>query len=254
MPNENLTPALVSLVGAGPGDPELITVKGLRRLQQADVVIYDALVSPALLEHVRPDAQLIYAGKRPGKRRVHQETINTLLVEQARVGNRVVRLKGGDPFVFGRGGEEAEMLHAAGIPFEVVPGVSSAIAVPASVGIPVTQRDRAANFTVITGCRKKNLTIEDCQDWEALARLDTLVILMGMRRLPQIAAQLIAAGRTPSTPAAVIQWGTTPRQKVATGSLADIAEQAHELTSPGTIVVGEVVKCQAEDSLWHPVR
>lgn len=237
---------LVALVGAGPGDPELITVKGMSRLGAADVILYDALVSPQLLNHARSGAMLIAAGKRPGKPHIGQQTIHALLIEHARAGRRVVRLKGGDPFVFGRGGEEAEALRAAGIPFEVIPGVTSAIAVPASAGIPLTHRACAASFGVITGCRKNDIPIEDCHDWEALARLDTLVILMGMRRLPQIAAQLIAAGRAPSTPAAVIQWGTTPRQRIVSGSLADIAERARQLTSPGTIVVGEVVKRREE--------
>lgn len=242
MMKDNRSQALVSLVGAGPGDPELITVKGLARLGAADVILYDALVSPQLLEHARRGAQLIDVGKRPGKAHTSQQRIHALLVEHAQAGQRVVRLKGGDPFIFGRGGEEAEALRAAGIPFEVIPGVSSASAVPASAGIPLTHRDCAANFAVITGCRRNGLPIEDCQDWEALARLDTLVILMGMRRLPEIASQLIAAGRAPTTPAAVIQWGTTLRQQAVTGSLADIAGRARDLSFPGIIVIGEVVK------------
>ncbi|NOY97818.1 MAG: uroporphyrinogen-III C-methyltransferase [Chloroflexi bacterium] len=240
MGNDNSTLPLVALVGAGPGDPGLITVKGLARLQEADVVIYDALVSPELLEHTRQGAELIYAGKHPGKRHISQEAIHAALITHAKSGRRVVRLKGGDPFVFGRGGEEAEVLRAAGIPFEVIPGVSSAFAVPACVGIPLTHRECAANFAVVTGHRKRGAQGAS-QDWEALARMDTVVVLMGMHNLPQITAELISAGRAPSTPAAVIQWGTTPRQKVVTGTLADIAGRASELGSPATIVIGEVV-------------
>lgn len=241
MNNDSLAPPLVSLVGAGPGDPGLITVKGLDRLQKAEVVIYDSLVSPKLLEHAHPRAKLICVGKHPGKHHISQEAIHALLIEHAEAGLRVVRLKGGDPFVFGRGGEEIEALRAAGISFEIIPGVTSAIAVPAYVGIPVTHRDCAASFAVVTGHRKQGEQKVN-QDWEALARIDTVVVLMGMRNLPQIAQKLMAAGRSPATPTAVIQWGTTPQQKVAMGTLANITRQADGLTSPATIVIGEVVR------------
>ncbi len=234
------SPARVSLVGAGPGDPELITLKGLARLKAADVILYDSLAPAELLAYARPDARLIDVGKRPGRHHLSQAEINNLLVRQARAGRHVVRLKGGDPFVFGRGGEEVEALRAAGISYEVIPGVTSAVAVPAYAGIPLTHRDYAATFAVVTGCRKQGAAAV-CQDWEALARLDTLVILMGLRNLPQIAARLVAAGRPAATPVAVIQWGTTPRQQVVVGTLADIAGRAQGLTSPATIVVGEVV-------------
>lgn len=234
--------SLVSLVGAGPGDPELITVKGLRRLKQADVVIYDALVNREILDHTKPDALLIDAGKRSGIQRMSQVDINGLLIHHAGTGKRVVRLKGGDPLVFGRGGEEVEALQAAGVPYEIVPGVSSAIAVPAYAGIPLTHRDHASSFAVVTGCRKagENST---CQDWEALARIDTLVILMGLRNLPQITSNLVTAGCDVNTPAAVIQSGTTPQQKVVFGTLANIVERAKGLTTPATIVIGKVVAC-----------
>ncbi len=232
---ENCPP--VSLVGAGPGDPELITVKGLARLKAADVIVYDALAPAALLNDARPDARLIDAGKRPGQQRLSQAEINALLIQQARAGRRVARLKGGDPFVFGRGGEEAAALRAAGVPYEVIPGVTSAVAAPAAAGIPLTHREYAANFAVATGCRQPGA---DCQDWEALARMDTLVILMGMRNLPRIVARLAAAGRPSITPAAVIQWGTTPQQQVVAGTLADIVERAQGMASPATIVIGAV--------------
>lgn len=237
---------LVALVGAGPGDPELITVKGLARLQEADVVLYDALISPVLLEHARCGAKLIDVGKHPGVPHISQEAIHALLIQRARAGQRVVRLKGGDPFVFGRGGEETEALHAAGIAFEVIPGVSSALAVPACAGIPVTHRECATSFAVVTGHRKQGAQGAS-QDWDALARMDTLVVLMGMRNLPQITAELMSAGRAPATPAAVIQWGTTPQQRVVTGTLADIAERACEFSAPATIVIGEVVSRKKEN-------
>lgn len=246
MNNDGSILPLVSLVGAGPGDPGLITVKGLARLQEADVVVYDALVSPELLGYVRPGSQLINVGKHPGRRHISQKTIHALLIQHARDGRRIVRLKGGDPFVFGRGGEEAEALHAAGIAFEVIPGVSSALAAPACAGISVTHRECAANFAVVTG-HKKQGTQGASQDWDALARMDTVVVLMGMRNLPQITAELMFAGRAPATPVAVIQWGTTPQQRVVTGTLANIAEQARELSSPATIVIGEVVSRKKEN-------
>lgn len=238
MKHEN--PPLVSLVGAGPGDPELITVKGLARLKTADVVLYDALVTADLLAHARPDAQLIDVGKLPGAHRMSQAEINAMLVNYAQSGRRVVRLKGGDPFVFGRGGEEAAALRAAGVSYEIVPGITSAVAVPASAGIPLTHRDCASAFAVITGSRQRGVDAV-CQDWEALARIDTLVVLMGMRNLPQITAGLVAAGRSPATPAAVIQWGTLPQQQVVVGTLADIADRINGLEAPATIVIGEVV-------------
>lgn len=232
---------IVYLVGAGPGDPKLITVRGLEVLRGSDVIVYDRLVSPALLEEARPRAERIFVGKRPGKGSMLQEEISALLIERARAGLTVARLKGGDPFVFGRGGEECEALRAVGIRFEVVPGVTSAIAVPAFAGIPVTHRRCASAFAVVTG--------HECDgasdlDWEALARIPTLVVLMGLRALPEIALRLLAHGASPSTPAAVVANGTTPYQQTATGSLATIAEVAREagLEPPATLVVGEVVR------------
>jgi uroporphyrin-III C-methyltransferase len=234
----------VSLIGAGPGDPELITVKGLRRLREAEVVIYDALANDALLGECRAGAELIYAGKRAGQHYRSQEEINALLIAKARAGLRVARLKGGDPFVFGRGGEEAAALAEAGIAWEVVPGVSSAIAAPAYAGIPVTDRSAASSFTVITGHEDPRRPASRI-NWQALAQgSDTLIVLMGLARLPIIAEQLIAHGRAPDTPAAVIRQGSTPDQETVVGTLATIAADVAraELGAPATLVVGEVVR------------
>lgn len=233
----------VYLVGAGPADPDLITVKGLRCLRIADVVVYDSLVSPQLLEEVRPRAECIYVGKRPGHHCMKQEQINALLIHYAQQGHIVVRLKGGDPFVFGRGGEEALALALAGIPFEIVPGVSSAIAVPAYAGIPVTHRHLASSVTIVTGHEDTAHTASHV-NWEALAKLDgTLVILMGVATLPHITERLREGGLHPDTPAAVIQEGTVPEQRVVTGTLETIADRAASaaITSPAVVVMGAVV-------------
>ena len=231
----------VYLVGAGPGDPDLITVRGLKCLRQADVVIYDRLISEALLDEAPPEAERIFVGKAPGYHARPQEEINRLLVERARAGQIVVRLKSGDPFVFGRGGEEAAACAAAGVPCEVIPGVTSAIAVPACAGIPVTHRDVASAFAVVTAHRAGG---QSEPDWSVLARLDTLVVLMGVRRLPQLTAALMAHGRAAHTPVAVIERGTYPDERVLVGTLGDIARRAAEadIHPPATIVVGEVVR------------
>jgi uroporphyrin-III C-methyltransferase len=233
----------VYLIGAGPGDPELMTVKGLRCLRDADVVLYDRLISPLLLEEVRPGAALMYVGKGPRNHSLPQEDINTLLITYARQGCTVARLKGGDPYVFGRGGEEAEALAEAGVPFEVIPGVSAAIAVPAYAGIPVTHRDHASSVTFVTGhggCHDKAREV----NWEALAALGgTLVVLMGVTALPNFTGRLIAGGLAADTPAAIIQEGTTERQRIVTGTVENIAQLAKEsgLTSPALTVIGTVV-------------
>lgn len=239
----------VYLVGGGPGDPGLITVKGLACLRRAEVVLYDRLAPLALLEEVPLDAELIDVGKAPNRHRRSQDEINALLVEHARAGKIVVRLKGGDPFVFGRGGEECQVLAAAGIPFEVVPGVSSAIAVPAYAGIPVTQREVASSFTVITG----HGAGEGAIDWEHLPLWGTLVFLMGVTHLPEITHQLIARGRAADTPAAIIQRGTTCAQHVIVGTLATLATHAQAVLPPATVVVGEVVNLRRELAWFEPV-
>jgi len=227
----------VYLVGGGPGDPDLITVKGLELLRIADVVLYDRLASPQLLNETRETAELILVGKALGHHVFTQAEINDLLVEKARAGKKVVRLKGGDPFIFGHGGEECQALAEAGIPFEVVPGISSSYAVPAYAGIPLTHRDHASQFTVVTG-RDAD---DGLPDWENLPRRGTLVFLMGVTRLAEIAAGLQAHGWAPETPAAVIHRGTTAEQRVVYGSLDQIAVQAAGLRPPSIIVVGEVV-------------
>jgi uroporphyrinogen III methyltransferase/synthase len=228
----------VWLVGAGPGDPGLITVAGAQALRGAEVVLYDALASPALLDLCAPAAELVPAGKRAGDHSASQDEITALLVRYGSEGRRVVRLKGGDPFVFGRGGEEALALAAAGIPFTIVPGVTSAVAVPAYAGIPVTHRGLATNFAVVTG-REGG---ETAADWQALARVDTLVVLMGAAGLPDITSRLIAAGRAADTPAASISNGTLPAQRVVAGTLGTIASEvaAAGLPTPLITVIGQV--------------
>lgn len=232
----------VYLIGAGPGDPGLLTVRGLELLRQAEVVIYDRLVNPALLAEAPPEAVRIFAGKLAGSHSLPQERINDLLIAHARRGRRVVRLKGGDPFVFGRGGEEAEALAAAGIPFEVLPGVSSAVAVPAYAGIPLTHRGLASSVAVVTG-HEDGCKGEPAVEWERLATaVDTLVVLMGARTLPRIVRELLAHGRSPKTPVALIRWGTTEAQTTITGTLADILDRAAEIQPPVVVVIGEVVR------------
>jgi uroporphyrinogen III methyltransferase/synthase len=233
----------VYIIGAGPGDPELITLKGLRCIQEADVLIYDHLVSEELLSHAGHAIRLIYAGKQGGDHTLSQDEINRRLVEEAGQGKIVARLKGGDPFIFGRGGEEAEVLAKAGIPFEIVPGVTSAIAVPSYAGIPLTHRGYTSTVAFVTGHEDPGKEKSDI-DWGALAGIGTLVFLMGVKNLPQIAAGLIAHGKDPETPAALIRWGTTSQQESLTGTLASIAARAEEnaFLPPAVFVVGRVVE------------
>ena len=233
----------IYLVGAGPGDPELIAVRGLRLLRSADVVAHDRLVDRRLLREARVDARLIDVGKLPGDGAV-QGRINALLVSEAERGNVVVRLKGGDPFVFGRGGEEALALRESGVPFEIVPGVSSAVAAPAFAGIPLTHRGVSSSFTVFSGSRAGDGGAAPT-DWDALARVPgTLVALMAWRNLREIAEALIAAGKSPHTPAAVVSMGSRPAQKTASANLSGIADaaEARGLSSPAVLVVGEVAR------------
>jgi uroporphyrinogen III methyltransferase/synthase len=238
----------VYLVGAGPGDPGLITVKGLECLRKADVVIYDRLVDDSLLEDASPDAEKIYVGKGRSCHAMEQKEINLLLISKAREDKKVVRLKGGDPFVLGRGGEEAEVLAANGIHFEVVPGVSSAYAVPAYAGIPVTHRRLASSFTVITGHEDPEKG-ESSIVWDRISTgTDTLVFLMGMGNLTQIVNKLLQNGRPPSTPVAVISQGTSPGQRTIVGTLTNIGSRAQKegFEPPAVIVVGEVVKLREQ--------
>jgi uroporphyrinogen III methyltransferase/synthase len=236
-------------VGAGPGDPGLLTVRALERLREAEVVVYDRLVNPELLDEAPAEALRIFAGKRVGLHCLPQAAINALLVHHASAGRFVVRLKGGDPFVFGRGGEEALALAKARIPFEVVPGVSSAIAVPAYAGIPVTHRGVASSFAVLTGHEDPSKD-DDATDWKKLATaVDTLVILMAVGSFPRIVGVLLAHGRPPETPVALIRWGTTEAQDVRVGTLADIVGRARGLEPPVVAVIGEVVTLR-EQLAW----
>jgi uroporphyrin-III C-methyltransferase len=225
----------VSLVGAGPGDPDLLTVKAARLIAEADVVVHDALVGDGVLALVPASTELIDVGKRPG-RPIPQELISTLLITLARDGRRVVRLKGGDPFVFGRGGEEAQALLDAGIPFEVVPGITSAVAGPAAAGVPVTHRGVAASFTVVTGHRPAR---EPDVDWRSLARVGgTVVVLMGVSQRATIAAELIAGGLDPATPVAAVHSATTGDQVTVRCRLDELGEAS--VTSPAVLVIGAV--------------
>lgn len=233
----------VSLIGAGPGDPGLLTLRGAQALASAQVVVYDYLANPELLSLAPHDAERIYVGKQAGRHTLSQEKINAVLVERGQAGQRVARIKGGDPFVFGRGGEEALALVDAGIPFEVVPGVTSAIAAPAYAGIPVTHRGLASSFAVITG-HEDPTKEETALDWARLATgVDTLIFLMGVGNLPQIVEQLVSHGRSADTPVALVRWGTTPDQQTVSGTLANIVDRAQAvgLQSPAVIVVGSVV-------------
>ena len=245
---------IVHLVGAGPGDPGLLTVRGKRLLELADVVVYDALSDPRLLVHA-PQAELIYVGKRAAAHSFTQEQINALLVEQGGKGKRVARLKGGDPFVFGRGGEECEALKAAGVPFEVVPGITAAIAAPAYAGIPVTHRDFNSSFTLITGHEKEEQYKDDDArargaaagssdlDWSVIARLPGIAFYMGVKSLGRICSKLIENGMKPDTPAASIEWGTTPRQRTVVATLATLPRRVEEerITPPAMTIIGRVV-------------
>lgn len=237
----------VYIVGAGPGSPDLITVRGLTCLRESDVVLHDRLIGPRLLDETRLDAEVINVGKVTGNEDIQQQHIHHLLIEKARQGKTVCRLKGGDPFVFGRGGEEARALYEAGIPFEVVPGVSSAIAAPAYAGIPLTHRDYAHSFMVIAGSRSNDLTAPEWIAARALVKAGgTLIVLMGFARVRAIVESLLAGGCAPSTPVAVISRGTWPDQECRTANLADLTEQLAGLQTPAMVVIGEVVTLRNE--------
>lgn len=245
----------VYLIGAGPGDPGLITCKGLDALSRADVVVYDYLASDVLLDNVRADAEKIYVGKIAGNHAMKQEDINALLVEKAKEGKIVARLKGGDPYIFGRGGEEGRALFDAGVPFCEIPGISSTIAGPAYAGIPLTDRTAASSVTIITG-HEDPAKPDSVHNWEALAKsASTLVFVMGMKNLPDISKNLIHAGMDPQTPAALVHWGTMPTQKSLNSTLADLPDAAvrEGFKNPSVIVVGNVVSLR--DKLnWNEKR
>ena len=242
----------VILVGAGPGDEGLLTLRGKEWLERADVILYDHLVNERLLRFAQPETEFIYAGKKAGKVTLSQDRINALLIEKARLGKIIVRLKGGDPFIFGRGGEETRSLKEAGIPFVVVPGVTSPVGVAAYAGIPLTHRDFSSTLSIITGSNEKGK--EDAHiDWEKIAsRAGTLVFLMGARKLKRIADNLMKFGKSPDTPIAVIQWGTTYRQKTWTGTLGTIVDIAarENIKPPALTIVGEVVNLKPHTD-WY---
>jgi uroporphyrinogen III methyltransferase/synthase len=227
----------VYLVGAGPGDPELITAKGRRLLEQADAVLYDHLANPALLDLAPPRAECIYVGKKKSVHAFSQEEIGSMMIERARRGLHVVRLKGGDPFIFGRGGEEAEALAAAGVAFEIVPGVTSPLGIAAYTGVPLTHREHTRLVTFVTGHDPSLI------DWSKVGATETLVIFMGITCFDQIARELIAHGRSPETPAMAVRWGTRPDQQTLAGTLATLPALIHEhdLKPPATVIIGEVV-------------
>ena len=242
----------VYLIGAGPGDPGLITVKGLECVKKADVIIYDYLANERILDHRRPDSELIYVGKQGSRHTLPQEEINALIVKKAGEGKTVARLKGGDPFIFGRGGEEAEELVDSNIPFEIVPGVTAATAVPTYAGIPLTHREHTASVAFVTG--HEDPTKEESKvHWDRIATgIGTLVFFMGMKNLQNIVDNLVSNGRDPETPVALIQWGTRTDQRVVTGTLTDIVHKVREakLGPPAIIVVGEVVRLR-EKLNWY---
>ncbi|MBF0228546.1 MAG: uroporphyrinogen-III C-methyltransferase [Desulfamplus sp.] len=251
----NIKKGKVYLIGAGPGDPQLITIKGMECIKKADVVVYDYLAAPALLKYARKDTQIIYVGKKGGDHTMSQEKINQLLVDKGKQGLVVSRLKGGDPFIFGRGGEEAEALIDADVLFEVVPGVTSAVAAPAYAGIPLTHRDYTSSVSLITG-HEDPLKDESSIRWDTLAKSgSTLVFFMGVKNLPNICEKLIENGKSPDTPVALVRWGTTPKQQTVSGTLANIVERVAKakLKPPSLIVVGEVVSLR-EKMKWFENR
>lgn len=240
----------VFLVGAGPGDPDLITVKGMKAIEQADVILYDRLVNKALFEYASPTAKYMYCGKDPNRHSLPQEDTNKVLVNLAKKGYTVTRLKGGDPFVFGRGGEEAEILSQNHIPFEVVPGITSGIAAPAYAGIPVTHRDYSSSVAFVTGVINKH--VNEADYWTHLALgPETLCIYMGVKNLPVIRDRLIRYGRASDTPVALVHLGTSNKQKTVVGTLDNIVEVAKDVANPSMIVVGEVVKLRERISWFE---
>jgi len=245
----------VYLVGAGPGDPKLITVRGVECIQEADVIAYDRLANPKLLDYAKKDAELIYVGKLPDRHSWPQEEINNMLVAKAQEGKIVTRLKGGDPFVFGRGGEEAAVLAEHQIAFEVVPGITAGIGAAAYAGIPVTQRGIASSFAVVAGheCPGKD---QSSIRWDKIATaVDTVAFYLGIKNLPLICEQMIEHGRDPQTPVAIIHWGTMPEQRTVVGTLETITGIAREnkIENPSIILVGDVVSAR-EKIRWFDVE
>lgn len=244
----------VIFVGAGPGDPKLITVLGMEALAEADVIVYDRLASPKLLAYAKKDVELIYCGKLPDRHTIPQAEINQILVEQTKLGKRVVRLKGGDPSVFGRVGEEAECCAEHHIPFEIVPGITSGLAAPLYAGIPITHRDFNSSFAVVTGHKRTDGSGVEV-NWAKLATaVETIICYMGVGNIAEIQQQLITHGRSPDTPVALIRWGTLSTQETLVGTLENIADKVHEarFKAPAIIVVGEVVRLREKLSWFEP--
>ncbi|MFV5768843.1 uroporphyrinogen-III C-methyltransferase [Mammaliicoccus sciuri] len=242
----------VFLVGAGPGDPDLITVKGIKAIKQSNVILYDRLVNKALLDYATEDTRMIYCGKSPNKHSLTQDEINELLVKLSLEGYTVTRLKGGDPFIFGRGGEEAETLNSYDILFEVVPGITAGVAAPAYAGIPVTHRDYSSSVAFITGVMKDS--VDEDEYWKHLALgPETLCIYMGVKKLPDIQKLLVKHGKDIQTPVALIHCGTSQKQVTVTGTLEDIVEKSEQITNPAMIVIGEVVKLRERMSWFEEV-
>lgn len=235
----------VYLTGAGPGDIELLTLKALRVIKQADAIIYDRLANPDILEHAKDGCEFIYVGKEDGRHIMPQDDINEVIYQNALKYENVVRLKGGDPFVFGRGGEEALYLHERDIKFDIIPGITSAISAPAYAGIPVTHRGVAVSFRVVTGHESPNKKVSQIP-WDNFKTNDTIVFLMGLHNLPKISKKLQEVGKPADYPCAVISRGTTKDQSVVVGTLFDIAEKAKDIPTPALIVVGEVVKLREQ--------
>jgi uroporphyrin-III C-methyltransferase len=246
------TPGKVYLVGAGPGHPELLTIKAQQLICSADIIIYDRLVQEDTLAGARADVELIYVGKKPGQHQSRQEEINQLLVEAAHRASVVVRLKGGDPVLFGRGGEEAEHLASCGVIFEIVPGVTAGLSVPMAAGIPVTHRDHSASVALVTGHRRSDRTMAEVK-WSALAGIETLVFFMSVGKLPEIAAKLIEHGRSPDTPAAIVQKGYWPEEQTVVGTLGGLPALAEQeaIKPPAIIVIGEVVRVRERLTTLH---
>lgn len=240
----------VYLVGAGPGDPELLTIKGLRAIEEADVILYDRLINKDILDYAEPNTKFFYCGKDPYRHSLPQEETNRMMIQLAKKGHTVTRLKGGDPFVFGRGGEEAEQLATHHIPFEIVPGITSGIAAPAYAGIPVTHRDYSSSVAFITAVNKPGMDKEAY--WQHLAQgPETLCIYMGVKRLPEICELLVKFGKTPQTPVALVHMGTATSQHTVTGTLQDITKKAKEITNPAMIIVGDVVNMREKISWFE---
>ena len=235
----------VYLTGAGPGDPELLTLKALRVIQEADIIIYDRLVNKEILKHAKEDVVLEYVGKENKKHTLPQEDINELIYQASKKYKNIVRLKGGDPFVFGRGGEEALYLHQRGVKFQIIPGISSSVAVPMYAGIPVTHRGITTSFRVVTGHETPNKKISQIE-WQTFLNDETIVFLMGLHNLELISSKLIALGKGEDYPCAVVSCGTSENQKVEVGTLKNIVSKASHLKSPAVIVVGEVVNLREQ--------